>query len=269
MPQELVLTPGGRRPKSLVTRVPPGNAIHVIDDTTHLKNLATRSLMEVSMPEVSAEVIPQLGSGWITFAHWTNDTGYPITSFKTTWEVPPVPSSESNQIVFLFNGIDPANTPDGILQPVLQWGVSAAGGGPFWAIASWYVKGNGQAFHSDLVQVDPGDTLVGLMTQTGQTGSQFNYKSEFQGIANTSLQVENLTELVWCNETLEAYSIDDCSDYPSTALTAFREISIETGATSPTLIWTEENSVTDCGQHASVVSNNNPGGEVDLYYRAA
>ena len=34
--------------------------------------------------------------------------------------------------------MEPADT-SAVLQPVLQWGVSAAGGGNYWAIASWYL----------------------------------------------------------------------------------------------------------------------------------
>ena len=47
------------------------------------------------------------------------------------WQVPPPPSvQDSGEVVFLFNGIQNYGTNFGILQPVLQWGVSAAGAGP-------------------------------------------------------------------------------------------------------------------------------------------
>ena len=42
--------------------------------------------------------------------------------------------------IFLFNGIQNSTS---IYQPVLQWGPSAAGGGNFWTVASWYVDGAG------------------------------------------------------------------------------------------------------------------------------
>jgi hypothetical protein len=60
-----------------------------------------------------------------------------------------------------------------IYQPVLQWGPgSAAGGGNYWAVVSWYADGQGgQAFYSNLVTVNPGDTLVGVVTLTGHTAS--------------------------------------------------------------------------------------------------
>ncbi len=120
-------------------------------------------------------------------------------------------------MIFLFSGIQNSTM---IYQPVLQWGESAAGGGNYWAVASWYVDGQGGiALHSSLVQVNPGDTLVGVMTLTGQSGSQFSYDCSFQGIANASLPVSNIEQLTWLIETLECYGITKASDYPDAALT--------------------------------------------------
>jgi hypothetical protein len=50
-----------------------------------------------------------------------------------------------------------------IIQPVLQWGSSAAGGGPYWAIASWFV-GGAHTVYSELKIVNAGDTILGNMT---------------------------------------------------------------------------------------------------------
>lgn len=51
------------------------------------------------------------------------------------WYVPSNPSVNGGETIFLFNGIAPT-AQDWILQPVLQYGVSAAGGGNYWAIAT-------------------------------------------------------------------------------------------------------------------------------------
>ena len=50
----------------------------------------------------------------------------------------------------------------------------------------------GQAFHTNLVRVNPDDTLIGVMTLTGQSGSSFSYTSQFQGINGTVLPVQNI-----------------------------------------------------------------------------
>jgi hypothetical protein len=154
-----------------------------------------------------------------------------------------------------------------ILQPVLQWGPSAAGGGQYWAVASWYADGQGGTSHySTLVQVNPGDVLVGIMTQTGSSAQGFSYECQFDGIANTGLPVQDVEQLTWCAETLEAYGVTKATDYPATTKTAFTGIEIKTGTTDPALAWTAVDSVTDTGQHTIVVSNADPGGEVDIYY---
>ena len=263
----LVLTPGGFRHPSLVHRVEPGQAVSLAAGRLRLMNLKTKTFIEVPKASVGPQEVPGLGTGWIAYAYWINGTGNPITSFSTTWLVPPAPATQASQTIFLFNGVDPIDPSSGILQPVLQWGPSAAGGGAYWSIASWYVTGDGHAFHTAPVPVNVGDTLVGVMTLTGHAGNLFNYLCEFQGIAGTSLPVQNLPELVWCNETLEAYSLNACSDYPDTDYTAFQTISLQTGTTTPSVNWTPVNQVIDCGQHAGVVSNSATDGEVDIFYR--
>jgi hypothetical protein len=264
----LVLTPGGYRHPALVRRVEPGHAVEVAAaDRVRLVNLKTKAATDVARPTLKPGDVPGMGTGWITYAHWQNSTGTPVSSFRTTWRVPPAPATDNGQTIFLFNGIDPANTGDAILQPVLQWGSSYAGGGSYWSIASWYVLGNGQAFYTDLIPVNSGDTLVGVMKLTGQAGGKFSYTSEFEGVANTTLPVLNVAELVWCNETLEAYDVQACSDYPDTDRTPMYAIELRTGDLTPAVHWTPEATVTDCGQHTNVVADGGTNGEVDLYYR--
>lgn len=267
MNSEHVLTPGGWRHRSLVHRIEKEQVVRVTDSRPKLFNLATKALVELPEFKALPGDVPGFGSGWITYAAWTNTTGKPISSFRTTFKVPPAPKTSSGQTIFLFPGIDPSDPSLAILQPVLQWGNSYAGGGPYWSVASWYVLGTGQAFYTPLVKVNVGDVLVGVMTLTGQSGGKFSYRCEFEGIPGTSLPVQNVDELVWCNQTLEAYSITACSDYPNTDFTAMTNINILTGNTAPSLSWSPSNSVTDCGQHTLVPYDGATSGEVDLYYR--
>jgi hypothetical protein len=266
-PANFVLTPGGFRHRSLVHRVAKNEALHFTRARIQRINLATKVRKDIAMGRAQLGEVPTLGSGWISYAYWNNDTGSSLTSFRSTWTVPKAPSTDSGQTIFLFNGIQNYGNNYGILQPVLQWGPSAAGGGSYWSIASWYVTSGGDAFHTALVQVDEGDVLIGLMTLTGQTVSGFNYRSEFQGISGTTLNIANIAELLWCNETLEAYGIQECSDYPVTDFTRFWPINIQTGATNPTMTWTPATEVTDCNQHTIIGDNSSTQGDVDIYYR--
>ena len=208
------------------------------------------------------------------YSGWLNASGNPISYFKTRWAVPPAPATDHGQTIFLFNGIEPG---DGsfILQPVLQWGSSSAGGGSYWSITNWFVGSDGTALYMPLITVNTGDVLEGIMTLTGDNGSNHDYLSSFTGFPAADLVVTNVSELTWANEVLECYDFQEFGDYPDTALTAFHDIEIRLRtSTSPftevqaTLNWDVHNDVTDNGQQCVIVSNNSPGGDVYLYYRS-
>jgi hypothetical protein len=149
MSEELVLTPGGFRPKSLVNAVEPGHGLNLLVDTGELAKveLATNKVIQTfaKPPGLQAQFAAHgpgggpkghlapppaaLPNGWQTYGWW--DSGAKsITYFSTAWIVPPAPSTSSGQIVFLFNGIQNTGANFGILQPVLQWGTSAMLGPP-------------------------------------------------------------------------------------------------------------------------------------------
>jgi hypothetical protein len=277
--EELVITPGGFRPRSMVHKIELGHYLDTSQDRLREFDRASNTLIEdhgplvhrpAGRPLMPANVTrepgpaPALGTGWITYASWTNNTGKTITFFKTTWVVPPAPATQSGQVIFLFSGIQNSTM---IYQPVLQWGSSAAGGGNSWAVASWYADGQGgHSFYSQLVPVNTGDVLVGLMTLTGQSGGLFSYNCQFVGLSGPSLPIQNVQELTWCIETLEAYGLTKCSDYPAVLKTPMSLIEIQTGGAEAALNWQATNAITDCGQHAVVVSDASPGGDVDLYF---
>jgi|GEM_PF-1985300 len=203
--------------------------------------------------------------GWVAFGGWTNDSGQPISRLATTWVVPPEPVNKGGQTIFLFNGIQNSTM---IYQPVLQWGSSAAGGGKRWSIASWYADGQtGVSFHTDLVEVVVGQSLTGVMTLTGRSNGKFDYDCVFQGIAGTSLPIAQVEELTWANETLEAYGVTGCGDYPDTSRTRMTNIVLQTGTATPALSWSDNDAKTECGAHCTIVSNAANGGEVDIWYR--
>jgi hypothetical protein len=207
-------------------------------------------------------------NGWIVNGEWTNNNRNPISYFNTSWIVPPNPATDNGQTIFLFNGIQQTNSGPFILQPVLQWGKSFAGGGSFWTITNWYVDGQGGvALHRDLIKVNPGDVVQGIMTLTGQSGTSFSYLSSFKGYPNADLLVTNIDELHWANITLECYDLKAFTDYPDTEFTEFDDIEIKIGNSEATLNWQADDRVTDNGQRCLIISNNSPGGKVRLYYR--
>ena len=271
--EELVITPGGARPRSQVHEVQSGAVITAArvghhatgEDATRPDRLA-RATLRLARNTFASEDLPALGSGYITYAAWTNGTGRAISSFSTTWTVPPPPRTQSGQLLYLFNGLEDSPVTH-ILQPVLQWGVSPNGGGNSWAVASWWVDNSNNATKTPLVQVNPGDILVGVMTLLSQSGGSFSYSCEFSNISGTRMTVQGTTRWSWPWKTLECYRITQCPDYPDVNGTAMTGIDIKAGGVDVTPSWGAVNAVTDCGQHTVVVSNASPGGEVDLFYR--
>src|SRR5438270_2562960 len=294
MPSEYIITPGGYRHKSLVHELEPGHSLEFAENKLRKLNPARKVVGEFAFPlktsheplmphnvvashpagvqsaapgsgaAVQPQRVPGLGTGWITYAFWNNATGKPITSFATSWRVPPHPFTQNGQLIYIFNGIQNNSM---IYQPVLQWGNNGAFGGNYWGVASWYADGQGgQAFYTAYTPVNVNDLLVGIMKLTGQSGQNFNYNCQFQGIPASNLPIQNQPELTWSAETLEAYNLTTCTDYPAAGRTKMSGIEIITTGGHPALNWSPASPVTDCGQHTTVISNASPGGEIDLYY---
>ncbi|KAG7089853.1 hypothetical protein E1B28_011497 [Marasmius oreades] len=263
--EEMVMTPGGLRPKSSVIQIPEGGSISLTDTEVHLLD-ASKRVIHVS-PRSDAKAVPPdtdatlpEQSGWISWAQWHRTTS-PIQNFVTTWVVPPNPATNHGQTIFLFNGLEP-DTGSAILQPVLQWGPSAAGGGASWQIATWYVGAT--TFFTTLQSVSVGQSLQGIIQRSAQNADgTFNYVSSFAGSSGVALS--NSPELTWAFETLEAYGVTTASDYP-TGCTAFSGISMSTvnGATAP-VSWSTINDDAD-GVHTTINVNGGSNGKVTTCY---
>lgn len=294
---DVVLTPGGARPRSLVHTLQPGEHVSLKDGYVRIIETATGEVVK-DLGEVAAHAdgedaaeatdndrpVPGLSDKiWIEDAYWRNGGPDPIISFTTSWIVPPVPASDDGQTIFLFNGMEPDSAPH-ILQPVLQWGASFEGGGNYWSITNWYASGpGGPATARSPIQVSPGTVLQGVITCTGQSSSGYNYTCQFIGYPDVDVTVKDAPELTWAFETLEAYGtsagvnaqgvaqvnpLTQCSDYPATPMTAMHDIGIRTGkpgssGTDAAIDWVPVTNFTDCGQSCVIVSS----GEVDLYYQ--
>ena len=128
---ELVLTPGGLRPKSKVHFVRPGHHIseekgrlkimdsetgEIIKDLGEINRVtekkAANFISRVKLAEKKKGTMAPgpITDGWIINSEWTNNTGNPISYFKTRWIVPPEPATDNGQTVFLFNGIQQTRT---------------------------------------------------------------------------------------------------------------------------------------------------------------
>ncbi len=160
-------------------------------------------------------------NGWVEYADWTA-TQTPGT-LATTWHVPDVPAADVGQTIFYFPSYEPANG-QAIVQPVLQYGVSAAGGGSYWAIASWWVGPGGSSRHSSLLPVQPGDTIRGTITATScddSGGCKFVIVTRDETLDNKrQLTVVESAPYTWIQwGVLEVYRVTDCSQLAPESVT--------------------------------------------------
>ena len=261
---EYEITPGGLRPRSMIHLVQPHEVVRL--DGARLKRFDTRTETFVEPPHVEGTPeLPAPGSGWITFGAYTEPATNVIRSMTTTWTVPPEPPREDGQLLYLFNGLQDSPVTQ-ILQPVLQWGNSPAGGGNSWALASWLVTATDTFRTQTLVEVQPGQVLTGVMKLVSLHPTWAFWTCEFTGFADTRLSVNVTGQLVMPVQTLEAYTVTECRDYPATLMTSMRDISVTTKDGAIATGFTAFDSFTECGQHAVVVSNAAGAGQVDLYY---
>ncbi|KAJ7094122.1 hypothetical protein C8R44DRAFT_890488 [Mycena epipterygia] len=236
-----VLTPGGYHN---LHEVPAGGRIVHVGAEIHVINV-NGELIDIAFPgPTTTAAAPQPeATGWVAFASWNNKNPSPISSFNTTWTVPPAPATENGQVIFLFNSIEPS-AEDAILQPVLQWGRSAAGGGNYWSIESWCMYPR-QKFYTPLEQVEVGQTLIGSISLVGQNGSNYTYNSQFDNRAGTWLTVNSTAQLTWATETPEVYGVTNASDFPAGS-TEFSGINLALLSEDvPTVVWHASSNAAD------------------------
>ena len=147
--------------------------------------------------------------------------------------VPSAPAAYTGQTIFLFNGIAPA-AQNFIIQPVLQYGPSAAGGSNYWAIASWAGPlSNGTYLHSPLEGVNAGNVLFGFTEQTAPASS-LEYLTEaydtttgaysYLYVLSSGIQWTDAYEGV-----LEVYNVNACNQLPASGYDLFYGNNIDHG----------------------------------------
>jgi len=222
----IALTPNGRRPTSCVHGP--------IDDSHTVHDLGSHSEIRDDQGKLVKEVAPCVfpkdfvlpPSGWAAYV-FDEGTGPTINAYNGSWPVPPNPKDMGAQTLFLFTGLQdnyglvrgnarkdiPAVT--NIIQPVLQFGPSEAGGGDYWAMASWYVDSNLNAYYSTLTKTMPAHNIQGNMAK-----NMINKVWTIETIDTTSTQMTTLhiatnTTEPWAFVTLEVYTVSDCNEYPT------------------------------------------------------
>jgi len=167
---------------------------------------------------------PGTGNGWVEASNWlvSLGSGDNLDEIAGDWNVPSDPKV-NGALIYLFNGMEPS-TFKWILQPVLQYGASPAGGGNYWGIASWLV--GSKAYHSPLATVNPKDALRGYTKITSVSSGTIHWKVSAKDNttgASSALNAHS-TGLQWTwalAGVLEVYGVTSCSEFPANGEAVF------------------------------------------------
>jgi hypothetical protein len=186
IPAEYVQTPSGWAHPSCIHEVPSGA---VVDDQRGDVSLDGKVIAHYDpcpyAPVFDAAITdgptgargdvqgPGNYSGWVEYTQQNAPSGDTWSWVEDTMWVPPAPAQTSGTLYY-FPGLQPSiSNPAGgcgILQPVMQWGGSPAGGGSYWSIGAWWwsVNGSNNGYHSGLSTVSTNDQVSGQMTETSR-----------------------------------------------------------------------------------------------------
>lgn len=282
-----VFVPRGKLVDPACVHEVPSGAHVGLDDTVTLRGGVIGHYSPCETPELE----PPSGIGWVENT-WENapTSGYEISWLGNTWTVPSAPQTFESplQTIYMFNSLLTSDQKE-IIQPVLQWGPSHAGGGAYWIMASWLVNVNtGNYYFSTPINVSTGDTLVGLIyyvpVPTGGgwcQDSNYLIQSEDQTTGqSTTLGADSTPQYTSAQSAvLEGYFIKQCSDFPATGSTSFSAATVYEDPPTPWNVggscpyyngqgnWTAQsrwsgNGFPNCGYSVSLGAN----GAATLFY---
>ncbi|MDR3465185.1 MAG: hypothetical protein P4M07_04495 [Xanthobacteraceae bacterium] len=231
----LVPTSKGPRLRSQVVEVAGGAHVRRPDQSME----AALAIRNLTAQVATATVTAAPAGGWISWGDWRNTDATPISTFAATWVVPPTPTQNNGQTIYLFNGLQDAGGKH-ILQPVLQWGPSpASGSGPQWGLASFWVGGSSDPLYcTQWIAVAPGTAVTGRLQVAAQDNGLFSCTCCFDGYPGSQLTAENLPALTDACVVLEAYNTGPAAPFPSVSATDFSAIDVELGAGPTAVAWT-------------------------------
>lgn len=227
--------------KSCYHQVPEGAQLQLDHDVTLNGNIID-TLAPCAYASLPATHAPSTDNGWIVAgtggalfqgAQYYNGTSWVswpyiyqfYNSLASEFIVPPQPTTNDGQTIYLFPAIFSDSC---ILQPVLEWG---SGFGSGWFMQNYYVCGDSVVMAGAESSVSVGDTIYGSINQPGlattcnSSGQNCTYQVYWKDLSSgTSSSFSVSTPYVFDGSslgTLEAYGVDQCSDFPGTSTTFF------------------------------------------------
>lgn len=263
------LTPGGWVAKDCIYDVGNGGTVLANDTIVYANNTRAYTIETCPYASISAFQSPGSGSGSGIipgFTGWIEQVAdhdsNAINDFSGDWTVPSSPTDTTDgQTIFLWIGLDASSTGDSadLIQPVLQWGPSAAGGGTYYSIDSWYIDfGSSTYYYGTLVSVASSDTIEGAVTLAGCGHGLCvtNILTKDTTSGNSATLNADIYGLNYGYAVLETANWTKCGDYPASGATTFSSLSQTDSSGSYTPSWTGTTLHNDsCGESQTITSS--------------
>jgi len=232
VPDDFVVTPFGYFHPSCIHHLAKGDVLLQNEGAIQRENGTYENIQECAYPHFEAggtKVVgdvqptgdgssqpPYIGHSWIEYASIHTSANY--GQIVSEWDVPPAPTSNDGQIVYLFNGLEQYSGDVTIVQPVLGWNADY---GSAWGIASWNCCKKGTVQEGAPAPVNPGDHLEGYVHNNCAAGTSTCASWDIgiidkQNGNSSLLKTSNFGQTFnWAfGGVLEVYYITKCSDYP-------------------------------------------------------
>ena len=229
VPAHYVITPFGYFDPSCVAQLAKGDILRKDKKVIEHANGTSESMRACAYPHYTAngEAItgderavqpPKIGHSWIEYASITTTTAY--GQVYAEWDVPPAPSTNDGQTVYLFNGLEDYKDVVTIVQPVLGWNSDYASA---WGIASWNCCESGTVYEATPAHVNSGDHLEGYVFDNCAPGTKICTSWDVVTVDDSNGNFSQLTATSNFGQTfnwafggvLEVYNIVQCGDYPT------------------------------------------------------
>jgi hypothetical protein len=250
VPADFVITPFGYYHATCVTHLAQGDEVRKEENSIKHVNGSFDSIHVCAYPHFKADGTKLLGDdqgeapkaalsqavkqptishAWVEYASTTTSSSF--GELIAEWNVPPTPTANNGQTVYLFPGMEDYADVVTIIQPVLGWNSDYASA---WGIASWNCCKSGTVFEATPTRVNPGDTILGYMFHTCAAGTLscptwdiVTYDltlGRYSELLNTSSQGQTFN---WAFAgALEVYNIAQCANYPPNGSISFYDVNL-------------------------------------------
>jgi hypothetical protein len=240
VPGDYLITPFGYFHSSCVKHLAQGDEVRRDEKVIRHANGTVETAQTCAFPRFKADgtkVVgdergvkdPTISWAWVEYASTTIPTSYAY--LYAYWNVPPAPSTNHGQTVYLFPGMEDYSDVVTIIQPVLGWNSDYANA---WGIASWNCCVSGTVYEAPPQPVKSGDVIFGYMFSTCASGTLScptwdivtwdKTNGKFSQLVNTSSFGQTFN---WAFAgALEVYNVVQCSDYPSGGSTTFYDLGL-------------------------------------------